>query len=160
MVRRVPSKQRNARVTRERDRGVFLRLGMLLLCGLGLAGGFVYAGVQHFAALKLGYETQDLRKIRDNLAEEQRRFLLERESAASPARLERAARQLGMQPMQPAQLDPLKRTVDVSSEKISTPPAATTELPAKSATVKVIRQPKPLTQPSSQPAKLIPARVR
>ena len=160
MVRRVPSKQRNAQITRERDRGVFLRLVLLLLCGLTLAGGFVYAGVQHFAALKLGYETQDLRKIRDSLAEEQRRFLLERESVASPARLERAARQLGMQPMQAAQLDPLKRTVDASSEKISTAATATAELPAKNAPVKVIRQPKPLTQPSSQQAKLIPARTR
>ena len=160
MVRRVPSKQRNARVTRERDGGVFLRLGLLLLCGLSLAGGFVYAGVQHFAALKLGYETQDLRKIRDNLAEEQRRFLLERESAASPARLERAARELGMQPMRAAQLDPLKRTVDVSSEKTATAATTTPQLPVKNAPVKVIRQPKPPTQPSSQPAKLIPARVR
>jgi cell division protein FtsL len=131
-----------------------------LLCGLSLAGGFVYAGVQHFAALKLGYETQDMRKIRDSLAEEQRRFLLERESAASPARLERAARQLGMQPMQAAQLDPLKRTADVSSEKPLTAATAIPELPAKNAPGKVIRQPKPPTQPGSQQAKLIPARVR
>jgi cell division protein FtsL len=160
MVRRVPSKQRNAPVTRELDRGVFFRLGLLLLCGLCLAGGFVYAGVQHFAALKLGYETQDLRKIRDSLAEEQRRFLLERESAASPARLERAARQLGMQPMQAAQLDPLKRTIDVSPAKISTAATATAALPAKNAPVKVIRQSKPATQPNSQQAKLIPARMR
>ena len=160
MVRRVPSKQRNARVTRERDRAVFLRLGLLLLCGLSLASGFVYAGIQHFAALKLGYETQDLRKIRDRVAEEQRRFLLDRESAASPARLGRAARQLGMQPMQAAQLDPLKITVDVSSEKTSTAATATPELPPKNAPVKVVRQPKPPTQPNSQQAKLIPARVR
>src|SRR5258708_12155902 len=130
MVRRVPSKQRNARVNRERDRGVLLRLALLLLCGLALAGGFVYAGVQHFAALKLGYETQNLRKIRDSLGEDQRRFLLERESAASPARLERAARQLGMQPMQAPQLDPLKTTIDVSSPKISPHPTLTLPFPA------------------------------
>src|SRR6266403_6177328 len=99
MVRRVPSKQRNARVTRERDGGVLLRLALLLLCGLTLAGGFVYAGVQHFAALRLGYETQNLRKVRDGLAEDNRRFLLEREAMASPGCLERAACQLGMQPM-------------------------------------------------------------
>ncbi len=160
MVRRVPSKQRNARVTRERDGGVLLRLALLLLCGLTLAGGFVYAGVQHFAALKLGYETQNLRKIRDSLGEDQRRFLLERESAASPARLERAARQLGMQPMQAAQLDPLKTNIDVSSPKISTAAPATPALPAKTAPVRVIRQPKTPTQLSSQQAKLIPARRR
>src|SRR5258707_9507676 len=108
MVRRVPSKQRNARVTRERDGRVLLRLALLLLCGLTLAGGFVYAGIQHFAALKLGYETQNLRKVRDGLAEDNRRFLLEREAMARPGRLGRAARQLGRQPMQASQIDPLK----------------------------------------------------
>jgi len=122
MVKRIPSRQRNAPVARERDRGLLLRLSLLLLCGLTLAGGFVYAGGQHFAALRLGYQTENLRKVRNDLAEEQRRFLLEREEAASPARLERAARQLGMQPLQAAQIDPLKRTVKSSAEKDS--PAA------------------------------------
>jgi cell division protein FtsL len=103
-------------VSQERDPGAFLRLALLLLCGLALAGGFVYAGDQHFAALKLGYQTEDLRKVREGLAEEQRRFLLEREAAASPARLERAARQLGMQPIQAAQIDPLKRAIKSSTE--------------------------------------------
>jgi cell division protein FtsL len=117
MVRRIPSRQRNAPVARERDQGALARLALLLLCGLALAGGFVYAGGQHFAALRLGYQTENLRKARIELAEEQRRFLLEREAAASPIRLERAARQLGMQPMQAAQIDPLKRAVKNSAEK-------------------------------------------
>jgi cell division protein FtsL len=121
MVRRIPIKQHNAPVARERDQGALARLALLLVCGLFLAGGFVYAGVQHFAALKLGYETQDLRRVRDQLAEDQRRFLLEREAIASPARLERAARQIGMQPLQSAQIDPLRRARKESTEK--TPPA-------------------------------------
>ena len=143
MVRRIPSRQRNARVARERDPGALLRLGLLLFCGLTLAGGFVYAGGQHFAALKLGYETENLRKVRNELAEDQRRFLLEREAAASPARLERAARELGMQPMQAAQLDPLKRTARSSAEQNPPPVSATVTSPAKSASAKLIRQPKP-----------------
>ena len=143
MVRRIPSRQRNARVARERDRGALLRLGLLLLCGLTLAGGFVYAGDQHFAALKLGYETENLRKVRNELAEDQRRFLLEREAAASPARLERAARQLGMQPLQAGQLDPLKRTVKSSTEKNTPAVSASAVAPAKNAQARVIRQPKP-----------------
>ena len=159
MVRRVPSRQRNSRVAREHDRGAFLRFGFLLLCGLTLAGGFVYAGVQHFAALKLGYETQNLRKVRDNLAAEQRRFLVEREAVASPARLERAARQLGMQPMQASQIDPLKRNARAAVEKNS-PARVTVSSPAKNEPAKVIRPPKLPTQPSSQQAKLIPARMR
>jgi cell division protein FtsL len=114
-----------------------------LLCGLALASGFVYAGVQHFAALKLGYETENLRKVRSQLSEDQRRFVLEREAAASPARLERAARQLGMQPMQAAQIDPLKRTAKSSTEK-NPASASTTAAPlAHHAEGKLIRQPKP-----------------
>jgi cell division protein FtsL len=142
MVRRIPSRQRNARVARERDAGALVQFGLLLLCGLALAGGFVYAGVQHFAALKLGYETENLRKVRSQLSEDQRRFVLEREAAASPARLERAARQLGMQPMQAAQIDPLKRTAKSSTEK-NPSPASTTAAPlAHHAEGKLIRQPK------------------
>ncbi len=160
MVRRIPSRQRNTRVARERDRGAFLRLGLLLLCGLTLAGGFLYAGVQHFAALKLGYQTQNLRKIRDSLAEDQRRFLVEREAVASPARLELAARHLGMQPMRAAQIDPLKRTINASADQSSPAVTGTAALAAKSAPVKLIRPPKPLTQPSLPQTKLIPARVR
>src|SRR5207253_6844681 len=80
-----------------------------LICGLLLAGGFVYAGGQHFAALKLGYQTEKLRNALTAAREEQRRLTVEKEIAASPARLERAARQLGMQPMQPAQIDPLRQ---------------------------------------------------
>lgn len=114
MIRRIPSRQRNARVTREKDADAFLRLGLLLICGLGLASGFVYAGRQHFAALNYGYETESLRRERDQLAQEQRRFLLQREEAASPMRLERAAKQLGMQPIQPAQIDPLRQPVQNS----------------------------------------------
>ena len=166
MVRRIPSKQRNNRVARERDRGMLLRLGVLLFCGLTLAGGFVYAGGQHFAALKLGYETENLRKIRNSLVAEQDRLVVEQQAVASPARLERAARQIGMQPMQAAQIDPLKRTAAISAEKNSpaarataaspknatvvspksvtvTLPKSATLAPAKNTQVKVIRQPKP-----------------
>src|SRR5438132_859317 len=142
MVRRIPSRQRNARVARERDPGALLRLGLLLFCGLSLAGGFVYAGDQHFAALKLGYETENLRKVRNELAEDQRRFLLEREAAASPGRLERAARQLGMQPLLAEQFDPLKRTVKSSTEKNSPAVSANAAAASKNPQAKAIRQPK------------------
>jgi len=117
MIRRIPSKQRNEAIVRERDQGALIRLGLLLVGGLALAGGFLYGGGQHFASLKYGYETEDLRRVRDQLAEQQRRFLLAREEAASPSRLERAARQLGMQPMQPLQIDPLKRFAKRAAEK-------------------------------------------
>lgn len=124
-----------------------MRLALLLLCGLALAAGFVYAGGRHFAALRLGYQTEELRKVREQLAEEQRRFLLAREAAASPARLERAARQLGMQPMHVAQIDPLRRVTGSSTEKTlpqgSQTPSASQNvvLPTRSGQTKPIRPP-------------------
>jgi cell division protein FtsL len=116
MVRRLPSKQQNAINAQRSDRTAQTRLALLLLCGLVLAGGFLYACGLHFAALRYGYQTETLRREREQLLEEQRRFLLEREEAASPVRLERAARQLGMQPMQPGQMDPLRAARNRSPE--------------------------------------------
>jgi cell division protein FtsL len=117
MIRRVPSKHRNTLVKRERDPRALTRLALLLLCGLALAIGFVYAGGRHFAALRFGYETEKLRNALNNAREEQRRLLLQREAAASPAKLEIAARRLGMQPMQPAQIDPVKQRADAPEDK-------------------------------------------
>jgi cell division protein FtsL len=152
MVRRIPSTQRNAPVVRERDRWALVRLALLLLCGLALAGGFVYAGVQHFAALRFGYQTENLRKIREEQTEQQRRLLLEREAVASPARLERAARHLGMQPIQPAQMDPLRRVIRKTSEK-NAPEASRNASPARNGQTRLIKLPasgrsEPVVNPS------------
>src|SRR5260370_39841757 len=138
MIRRVPSRQRNAPVAREPEQDALLRLALLLLCGLVLAGGFVYAGVQHFAALRIGYQTEKLRRVGDQLAQDQRRYLLEREAAASPARLERAARQLGMQALQPAQIDPLRQVKKGATEKAT--PAFNQSAQSTGAQGKPIRQ--------------------
>jgi uncharacterized protein HemX len=120
MIRRVPSKHRNTPAVREKDTEAFLRLGFLLVVGLGLACGFVYAGRQHFAALRYGYETQNLRREREQLAEQQRRLILQREEAASPVKLEQAAKRLGMQPLQAAQIDPLRQEANVSKDEVLT----------------------------------------
>ncbi len=153
MVRRIPSTQRNAPVVHERDQWALVRLALLLLCGLVLAGGFVYAGVQHFAALKFGYQTENQRKIREEQTEQQRRLLLEREAAASPARLERAARQLGMQPMQAAQIDPLKRAIKNAAEKNAPAASQNAAWPARNGQTRLIKLPmsgrsEPVVSPS------------
>src|ERR1041385_1862795 len=116
-MRRVPSKHRNRLAPRRKEKGAVGRLALLLLCGLVLASGFVYAGVQHFGALRLGYETQKLRSDLDKAQEDQKRLLMAREAAVSPVRLEQAARQLGMQPMMPAQIDPLRQRTEVAESK-------------------------------------------
>lgn len=155
-MRRVPSKHRNRLAPRQKEQGALGRLALLLLCGLVLASGFVYAGVQHFGALRLGYETQKLRADLDKAQEEQKRLLMAREAAVSPVRLEQAARQLGMQPMMPAQIDPLRQRTEVAEAKAA-PALQRTEAPvvkrAASAPAKVValKPSKPSSSPSAKP---------
>jgi cell division protein FtsL len=130
MVRRVPSKHRNRLVTREPDKDAFSRLGLLFMVGLVLASGFVYAGRQHFTALRYGYETENLRRDRDQLAEMQRRLELQRDEASSPIRLEQAAKRLGMQPLQAAQIDPLRQGAN-NTVKAETLAVRSSEKPGK-----------------------------
>jgi hypothetical protein len=142
MIRRVPSKHKNSPVAREVDNRAIIRLTVLLVSGLVIAAGFLYAGRQHFAALRYGYETESLRRVHEELAEQQRRFLLEREAALNPARLERAARQLGLQPLQPTQLDPIRRNASRGTEPPDRPQAR--ESKARSRTAKADKGSKPI----------------
>jgi hypothetical protein len=106
LMRRLPPNRKNFTVHRERDMGALTRLALLLACGLILAGGFVYAAGQHFVAVQYGYKSEALRQNQAELLEEQRRLMLERERACTPEHLGRAAREIGMQPIQPAQINP------------------------------------------------------
>jgi cell division protein FtsL len=103
-MQRIPTQQRNARVRRERDFRALTRLALLLVCGLVLAVGFVFAARQHFAAVRYGYETENLRVERHRLWVENQRLLLEKEQASAPERLESAARKLGLKPIEPGQV--------------------------------------------------------
>lgn len=109
-MQRLPSKQRNIRVRRERDFRAFYRLVLLLCCGLVLAIGFLFAARQHFAAVQFGYESESLRKERQQLLAEQQQLLLEKEQASAPARLESAARQLGLKPLKAGQVGTQRAT--------------------------------------------------
>jgi cell division protein FtsL len=122
-MRRVPSNQRNFVIHRERDRAALKRLALMLLCGLVLAGGFVYAAGQHFSALRFGYEGEKLRAERAKLQEQQHRLLLEREVVATPARLESAALGMGMRAVQSAQIDPARRVKQALSSEATAPAA-------------------------------------
>ena len=148
MIRRVPSKHRNAPVTREKDMEAFLRLALLLVVGLGLTCGFVYAGRQHFAALRYGYDTENLRREREQLAEQQRRLILQREEAASPVKLEQAAKRLGMQPLQAAQIDPLRQVASNAKENITIKSKESVPKPSAKPSTKTIRK-----VPGQTPAK-------
>ena len=126
-MRRLPPNQPNFAVRRERDGRALVRLVLLLVCGLALSGGFVVAARQRFAAVRYGYESEKLRHERERLLEEQRRLILAREQATSPARLESAARAIGMQPVRASQ-------VETTPERASAQ-SASTALAVSSATL-------------------------
>jgi cell division protein FtsL len=107
-MNRVPQLQRNVRVRRQRDVLALSRLVLLLFCGVVLACGFVFAAKQHFAAVQYGYESENLRKEKQQLLEERRRLLLEKERASSPSRLEPAARRLGLKAATSGQVGSMK----------------------------------------------------
>jgi cell division protein FtsL len=79
---------------------------MLLLAScLVLAAGFIFAVRQQILAVEYGYKTEALRREREQLMDEQRRLLLALEESSSPAQLERAAREMGMQPTRASQIE-------------------------------------------------------
>jgi cell division protein FtsL len=104
-MKRVPSKQRNSRIIHDRDPRALSRLALLLLCGLVLASGFVFAARQHFAAVQYGYQSEGLRRERDKLLQEQQNLLLRKEQAFAPGRLEAEARELGLRPVAASQFE-------------------------------------------------------
>ena len=103
-MRRVPSKQRNSQIHRDRDVRALSRLALLLVCGLVLASGFVFAAEQHFAALDYGYKSEGLRRERERLLEEKQHLMLTKEQAFAPARLAIQARELGLKPLAASQV--------------------------------------------------------
>jgi len=103
-MKRFPEHQLNAKIHRTRDATALSRLALLLFCGLVLAGGFVFAAKQHFAAVQFGYENESLRTERKRLLEENQRLALEKERVTAPDKLEPAARRLGLMPARPGQI--------------------------------------------------------
>lgn len=103
-MRRVPSKQRNSQIRRDRDMRALSRLALLLMCGLVLAGGFMFAAQQHFAAIDYGYKSETLRRERERLLEEKQHLMLKKEQAFAPARLAIQARELGLKPLLASQV--------------------------------------------------------
>ena len=103
-MKRFPEHQLNAKIRRSRDVSALSRLALLLFCGLVLAGGFVFAAKQHFAAVQYGYQNESLRNERKRLQEENQRLSLEKERAIAPDKLGPAARRLGLQTPRAAQI--------------------------------------------------------
>ena len=119
-MRRVPSTQQNSKIHRDRDLRALSRLALLLLCGLVLASGFVFAAQQHFAAVAYGYKSEGLRRERERLLEEKQHLLLQKEQAYAPARLATQARELGLKPLVASQVGTLNAS---SPRQLSIAPA-------------------------------------
>ena len=103
-MKRVPSKQPNSQIHRDRDVRALSRLALLLVCGLVLASGFVFAAEQHFAAVDYGYKSEGLRRERQTLLEEKQHLTLKKEQAFAPSRLAIQARELGLKPLLASQV--------------------------------------------------------
>lgn len=103
-MKRFPEYQSNAKITRTRDVSALSRLALLLFCGLVLAGGFVFAGKSHFAAVQYGYKSESLRRERSQLQQQNQQLSLEKQRISSPATLERVASTLGLKPATAAQI--------------------------------------------------------
>jgi cell division protein FtsL len=110
MRRLPPGQYGNPRVRRERDLAALRRQVVLLVCGLLTAGGFVLAAGQRFAAVRYGYQSEQLREARARLVAEHERLLLEFNEATSPGALEQAARGIGMQPARASQIGDARRS--------------------------------------------------
>jgi cell division protein FtsL len=124
-MKRFPQQNFNHGVRRERDTRALRRQLVMLVCGLVMAGGFVVAAGQHFAAVRYGYDGEKLRAERARLMEEQQQLILQINAATAPASLDRAAREIGMQPARPSQIDRGRGNAGASGQaaSVSAPPA-------------------------------------
>src|SRR5579864_696892 len=77
------------------------QFGVALGCLFLLVMTYTY---QHFKAIEYGYKVESLRMQRDGLLEENRALRLEEASLRSPDRIDRLARDFGMQPPQAGQV--------------------------------------------------------
>lgn len=123
-MRRVPQQHANSYVRRERDRRALVRQAMLLASCVVLAAGFVFAARQKIAAVQYGYRSEELRRERERLLEEQNRLLVAVEESSSPVHLERAARTLGLQPARAAQIGVSEPTATAVAEDVPAPSRA------------------------------------
>jgi len=119
-MRRFPQQNLNHGVRREYDTRALRRQFTMLVCGLAMAVGFVAAAGQHFAAVHYGYDNEQLRREHAHLLEEQQQLIMQINAATAPASLDRAAREIGMQPARASQINRAQRNV---ARQTSEPPA-------------------------------------
>ena len=85
------------------DWRLFLRWSTVGIIGLVLAAGFGFAAWQQLEALRLSYETDQLRKQLDELTRERQRLEIERQRKLSPLLLSGTTRAHNFSPPRPSQ---------------------------------------------------------
>lgn len=93
-ITRKPNKKE--RIRREKDPVPWRYCLTALACGLFLVVGFFGAARQHFSSIDYGIRNSKLRKQIEQLEAENRRLLLSKEIALSPAEIKKSAKQIGM----------------------------------------------------------------
>lgn len=84
------------------------QFGIALACLFMLVMTYTW---QHFKAIEYGYKVETLRADRDGLLEMNRTLRLEAASLRSPERIDRLAREYGMQPPQAGQIMRMESTL-------------------------------------------------
>ena len=119
----------NAPVARPVSRRVLAWLGIVVVAGALLASGFIISARQHFEAISLGYQSEELRRQSTQLDEKLRQLELEYARAASPVEIEKRAVRIGLE-------RPDKKTPDDPSAKAKKPePLAATPKPGQVTTL-------------------------
>jgi hypothetical protein len=87
----------NVPVARPVNSRVMSWIAAIVIAGALLAGGFVMSARQHFAAVSVGYQSEELRRESAQLEERLRQLELEYARASSPLEIERRAEKLGLE---------------------------------------------------------------
>lgn len=91
---------RNNHVERPISSRVFAWLATIAMLGAVISFGFVMSARQHFRAVELGYETEQLRRKAQALEMRKLELELERARLASPVELQKRALEIGLRPAQ------------------------------------------------------------
>ena len=93
-----PDKQiSNVSVARPVSSRVMGWLAAIVVAGALLSSGFVMSARQHFAAVSVGYQSEEFRRQSAQLEERLRQLELEYSRASSPVEIERRAHKLGLE---------------------------------------------------------------
>jgi hypothetical protein len=87
----------NSPVARPVSRRVLVWLSVVVVAGVLLSSGFIISARLHFAAISLGYQSEELRRQSSQLEEKLRQLELEYSRAASPVEIEKRAQRIGLE---------------------------------------------------------------